>query len=124
MYVRATIERGKCQSRWKSKEHGERTWWRQRRQPGVRDPLGQTDVEIQVERRGDFILKELSQTAMLRIDSPNQLALVEAESERVICYSCAGLHAGFCRARTIARRSRSAITLLSTGSSNANSPAW
>src|SRR4029434_6900881 len=54
------------------------------RQPRVRDRVGQTDVEIQSEWCSDFVLKELPEAAVLRIDSAQQLAFVEAESERVI----------------------------------------
>ena len=68
----------------KPKQHRDQAWFRKRRQPGVRDRLGQTDVEVESEGRGDFVLKELSQAAMLRIDPAQQFAFVVAEGDRVI----------------------------------------
>ena len=57
---------------------------RHRRQPRVRDVLGQPDIDVEPERRGDLILEELSQAAMVRIDAAQQLALVEPEGDAVI----------------------------------------
>ena len=54
------------------------------RKPRVRDPLGQSDIDVLTERSGDLILKKLSEAAMPRIHSPQQLAFVEPEGEGVI----------------------------------------
>ena len=50
----------------------------------VRDLLRQADVDVLSERRGDLVLKELSEAAMARIDAAQQLAFVEPEGEGVI----------------------------------------
>ena len=89
--VRATIERGERQPDRKPEQHRDRARPGQRRQPGIRDRLGQADVEVEAQGRGDFVLKELSQAAMTRIDPAQQLAFVVAEADRVIGLPRAGL---------------------------------
>src|SRR4029077_2251022 len=54
------------------------------RQPLLFDVFWQTDVEFHVERSCDFVAEKRAEAPVLRIDSPDQLALVPAESERVI----------------------------------------
>ena len=49
-------------------QHVDAGWWGKRRQPGVRDRLGQADVEVESQWRGDLVLEELAQAAMLRIE--------------------------------------------------------
>ncbi len=51
-----------------------------RGEAGVRDLLRQPDVDVLAERSGDLVLKELSETAMPRIDPAQQLAFVEPEA--------------------------------------------
>src|SRR5271166_4216009 len=54
------------------------------RQPLLVDVFRQTDVEFHLQRSGDFVAEKRAQAPVLRIDTPDQLALVPAESERVI----------------------------------------
>ena len=62
---------------------------------GTREPLdrgdplgrhffGQPEVELEAERLGDLLGKEAAETASLRIDAADQLALVPADAESVI----------------------------------------
>ena len=60
----------------------------------IRDRFRQPDVDVQTKRRRDLVLEELSQAAMLRIDAPQQLALVEAERDGVIGLPRTGLPCG------------------------------
>ena len=65
-----------------------------RRQGGeasVRDLLWQPDVDVLAERSGDLVLKELSETAMARIDAAHQLAFIEPEREGMVRLARAGL---------------------------------
>ncbi len=56
--------------------------------------LGQADIEFDVQRPGDLILKELPDSAMLGVNPPHQLAFVPAERNPVIPMSGAGLPGG------------------------------
>ena len=72
----------------------ERAGRRQCRQASVRDLLRQADVDVLSERRGDLVLKELSEAAMPRVDTAQQLAFVEPEGDRVIGLTRSGLPRG------------------------------
>ena len=97
---------------------------RNRGQAGVRDLLGQPDIDVQAERRRDFVLEEPSQAAVLRIDTAQQLALVVAERDGVVGLACAGLPRWFLAGQDDRQPIESATMLRSTGSSSANRPAW
>jgi len=45
---------------------------------------GQTDVDVQRKRCRNLVLKKLSEAAMLRVDSPHQLAFIKPEADRVV----------------------------------------
>src|SRR5438046_8468788 len=64
--VRAAIQRVERESDRKPKEHRDPAWTCQRRESRVRDRLGQADVEVEPERCGNFVLKELSQARTAR----------------------------------------------------------
>ena len=51
----------------------------------------QTEIQVQAKRRCDLVLEELSEAAALWIDTPQQLALVEPERQRVVRLPRAGL---------------------------------
>jgi hypothetical protein len=55
-------------------QHVNRAWRRQHGQSGVGDPLRQTDIDGQSERRGDLVLKELPEAPVPRIQAPQELA--------------------------------------------------
>src|SRR5687767_431145 len=80
----ASIHRVERQAKRETVEHLDPRGPRHRGQPRVRDVLGQPDIDVQPERRGDLILEELSQAAMLWINTAQQLALVEPEGDAVI----------------------------------------
>src|SRR5206468_7177866 len=65
-------------------QHRNRARRCERGQPGVRDPLRETDVDVKPERGSDLVLKELAQAAMLRVHAPQELAFVESEGEGMI----------------------------------------
>ena len=50
----------------------------------------QPDVDVETERRRDFVLEELSEAAMLRIHASQKLALVEAQRDAVVALPRAG----------------------------------
>jgi hypothetical protein len=54
------------------------------RQAGIGDRLWHADVEIEAEGLRDLLIEDLAQAAMRRIDAAYQLALVEAEADRVV----------------------------------------
>ena len=54
------------------------------RQPLLVDVSWQTNVEFRLQWSCDFVAEKRAKAAALRINSPDQLALVPAESERVI----------------------------------------
>src|SRR6266851_4054566 len=54
------------------------------RQPGIWDLLGQADVEVESERGGQFLLEELPQAAVARIDPAQQLAFIKSQANGVI----------------------------------------
>ena len=65
--------------------------WRQGGKAGVRDLLWQPDVDVLAKRRGDLILEELSEAAMVRIDTAHQLAFIEPEGDGVVGLARSGL---------------------------------
>jgi hypothetical protein len=93
--VRTAIDRVQRQSQREAHQHVDRPWRRQHGQARVRDLLRQPDVDVQPERCGDLVLKELSEAAMPRIDAAQQLPFVEPESDRVIGLPRPGLPRGF-----------------------------
>lgn len=50
------------------KHHHHRVNTQGSRQPGIRNLFRQANVEIEPQRGGDFILEELPQAAVLRVD--------------------------------------------------------
>src|SRR3954452_13991671 len=67
---------------------------RQCGQSSVRNRIGQADVDVLAKRRRDLVLKELSETAMLRIEAAQQFTLVKTERDRVIALSRARFPCG------------------------------
>ena len=57
----------------------------------VGDRLGQADVEVEAERRGDLFGEVAAEAAMRGIDPAHEFALVEAEADRVVGLPLAGL---------------------------------
>ena len=56
-----------------------------------RDVVGQPDEEVEPERIGDLLGEEAPQRAVLRVDPPEQLALVPAERDPVVAMARARL---------------------------------
>src|SRR5262245_54281742 len=83
-YVQRQAER-------KLQQHLDPRGRRNRRQAGVRDLFRQPDVDVQRKWRGDLVLEELSQAAIARIDTTQQLAFIEPQAERVIRLPRSGL---------------------------------
>src|SRR4029077_20574915 len=67
--VRMTIHPVQRQMNREVEQHLERRGRRKCREPGVRDPLRQADVDVLSERCGDLFLKEVSEAAMSWIHS-------------------------------------------------------
>src|SRR5687768_9502381 len=65
-------------------QHADRSRRRQYGQTGVRNVLRQANMDVLTEWHGDLLPEELSEAAMLRVDSTQQFTLIESESERVI----------------------------------------
>ncbi len=65
------------------------------RQPGIGDLLGQADVEVEPERGGQFLLEELPQAAVARVDPAQQLAFIKPQGEGVIALPRARLPGRF-----------------------------
>src|SRR5579859_2696759 len=63
--------------------------------PRLGDFSGQANVELDIQRAGDLILKEATDGAMLGICTPHQLALVPAERYAVVAMTGAGFPDGF-----------------------------
>src|SRR5579859_1613275 len=55
-----------------------------RSQACIGDLVRQPDVEVEAKRRGDLLLKVPAESAMQRIDTPYQLAFVEAQAEHAV----------------------------------------
>ena len=62
----------------------------ERREPRVRDRHGQADVELQSEWPGELVGEEPADAAVPLVDPSQQLALVEAEADRVVGVALAG----------------------------------
>src|SRR5439155_13875135 len=93
--VRAPIHCFQCQAKREADQHREPPRRRNGRQTRVRDLLREPDVDVQSKGRRDLVLEELSQAPMMRIDTPQQLALVETKRERVIRLARAWFPRGF-----------------------------
>jgi hypothetical protein len=51
----------------------------------VGDRLWRSDVEVEAERLSDLFVEEGAEAAMLRVDPTDEFALVEAETDCVVC---------------------------------------
>ena len=89
--VRAAIHPVQRQAQRKAEEHLDPSGPGNRGQARVRDRLGQSDVDVQPERRRDLVLEKLPQAAMPWIDPAQQLALVVSEGDGVIGLPRSGL---------------------------------
>src|SRR4029078_10544072 len=89
--LRAAIHRFQHEAKPEATQHLDQAGTRNCGPARVRDGFREAALHVQPERRRDLILEDLSQTAMLRIDTAQQLALVEAASDSVISLPCSAL---------------------------------
>ena len=54
------------------------------RQPGIGDHLGEADAEVESERGSDFLLEELPQAAVSRVDPAQELAFIKPQADGVV----------------------------------------
>src|SRR5260370_22354449 len=81
---RARIQRAEHHSLWHTQQLGH-----QPRLGYRRDTLGghrwrDTNIELQPERRGEFILEKLAQRAMSGIGAPDEFALIPTQAEGMV----------------------------------------
>src|SRR5579883_128102 len=84
MNIRAGIHAEEGEAQPEPAEDFDQAWRRQGRQPRVGNRLRQPQENIFAEPRCDLLVEEPPQAAVLRIDAPQQLALVETQRQPVI----------------------------------------
>src|SRR5262252_9658131 len=74
--LRARVHELNRRANREAEQHLDRSWPGDGGELRIRNRFRQTNVDIQTKRRRDLVLKELSQAAMMRIHTPQQLAFV------------------------------------------------
>src|SRR5262245_58116517 len=86
--VRVVIHGIQRQAQRKMQKQVQPTGRGERRETRIRNAQRKAQVDLLPERFGNLVVEEAAQASMLRIDSPQQLALVEAETQTVIRLAC------------------------------------